>query len=110
MTAIALKAQPDVATRLLAGVSVPDTPTISRAIEFARERSEPYLFNHVMRSWLFAALLAQLKQTAHDGEVLAVTTILHDLGLAACFDGPLRFKVEGAKAGRDFPLNSGMDD
>ncbi|HET6892174.1 MAG TPA: hypothetical protein VFH31_13810, partial [Pyrinomonadaceae bacterium] len=64
MTAIALKAQPDVATRLLAGVSVPDTPLISRAIDFARERSEPYLFNHVMRSWLFAAIVAQRKQLA----------------------------------------------
>jgi hypothetical protein len=34
-----LKPQPDVATRLLAGVSVPDTPTISRSIEFARSAS-----------------------------------------------------------------------
>ena len=56
MTAIAQTAQSNVATRLLAGVSVPDTALISRAIDFARERSEPYLFNHVMRSWLFAAL------------------------------------------------------
>lgn len=75
MSAIVPKAQPDVPTRLLAGVSVPDTPLILRAIEYAREHSEPYLFNHVMRSWLFAATLAQLNQTAHDGEVLAVTTI-----------------------------------
>jgi hypothetical protein len=105
-----LKAQPDVATRLLAGVSVPDTPLISRAIEFARERSEPYLFNHVMRSWLFAALFAQRKQTAHDGEVLAVTTILHDLGLAEAFDGPLRFEVEGANVAREFARKEGMDD
>ena len=82
MTATGLSAQPDVATRLLAGVSVPDTPVISRAIEFARERSERYLFNHVMRSWLFAALLAQRKQAVHDAQVLAVTTILHDIGLA----------------------------
>lgn len=109
MTAIAPKTGTDIATRLLAGVSVPDTPSISRAIEFARERSEPYLFNHVMRSWLFAALLAQRKQTAHDGEVLAVTTILHDLGLEA-FNGPLRFEVEGANAARDFARNEGMDD
>ena len=58
MTAIAPKAQPDVATRLLAGVSVPDTPLISRGDRFARERAEPYLLNHVMRSWLFAAILA----------------------------------------------------
>ncbi|MGH9969008.1 MAG: hypothetical protein ACREBG_14575 [Pyrinomonadaceae bacterium] len=105
-----LRAQPDVATRLLAGVSLPDTPLISQAIDFARERSEPYLFNHVMRSWLFAALLAQRKQTAHDGEVLAVTTILHDVGLAEAFDGPLRFEVEGANAARTFARDGGMDD
>jgi len=42
------------ATRVLAGISVPDSPLISRAIEYARQSSEPYLFNHVMRSWLFA--------------------------------------------------------
>lgn len=110
MTASAMKAQPDVATRLLAGVSVPDTQVITRAIEFAQERSEPYLFNHVMRSWLFAVLIAQRKQTAHDGEVLAVTTILHDLGLEEAFNGPLRFEVEGANAARNFARSVGMDD
>jgi hypothetical protein len=110
MTAIAQRVQPDGATRLLAGVSVPDTPLISRAIEFARDRSEPYLFNHVMRSWLFAALLAQRNQTAHDAEVLAVITILHDLGLAEALNGPLRFEVEGANAARAFARSEGIDD
>ncbi|MFL6336157.1 MAG: hypothetical protein ACJ754_22855 [Pyrinomonadaceae bacterium] len=110
MSATELKPRPAVATRLLAGVTVPDTPAISRATELARERSEPYLFNHAMRSWLFAATLAQLKQTAHDGEVLAVTTILHDLGLAQGFDGPLRFEVEGANAARAFARDEGIDE
>jgi hypothetical protein len=110
MSATEMRVRSDVATRLLAGVSVPDTPLISRAIEFARERSEPYLFNHVMRSWLFAAILAQRKQTAYDGEVLAVTTILHDLVLAEVFNGPLRFEVEGANAARAFARKEGMDD
>ncbi len=112
MTASAteLKARSDVATRSLAGVLVPDTPLITRAIEFARQQSEPYLFNHVMRSWLFAVLIAQRKQAAHDGEVLAVTTILHDLGLAEAFNGPLRFEVEGANAARAFARKEGMDD
>ena len=110
MTANARRAQPDIATGLLAGVSVPDTPLISRAIEFARERSEPYLFNHAMRSWLFAALFAQRKQAVHDAEVLAVITILHDIGLAEAFDGPLRFEVEGANAARKFARGAGLDD
>jgi hypothetical protein len=100
----------DTATRSLASVSVPDTPLISHAIDYAKEHSEPYLFNHVMRSWLFAVTLAQLNQTAHDGEVLAVTTILHDLGLAEGFKGPLRFEVEGANAARAFARREGLDD
>jgi HD superfamily phosphodiesterase len=63
-----------------------------------------------MRSWLIAATIAQLNQTAHDGEVLAVTTILHDLGLAEDFNGPLRFEVEGANAARAFARREGVDD
>lgn len=96
--------------RVLAGVSVADTPLVSRAIDFARQRSEPYLFNHVMRSWLFAVRLAQLDGTPHDAEALAVATVLHDLGLSTGFDGPLRFEVEGANAARDFAREEGIDD
>jgi hypothetical protein len=96
-------------TRLVAGVSVPDTPLVSRAIAYAREHCEPYLFNHVMRSWLFAVTLAALKKTAHDAEVLAVATVLHDLGLEKAFEGPLRFEVEGANAARAFARNQGID-
>jgi hypothetical protein len=110
MNAIDLPARPAVATRLLAGVCVPDTPAISGAIEYAREHSELYLFNHVMRSWLFAVLLAQRDRMAHDAEVVAVMTILHDLGLAKAFEGPLRFEVEGANAARAFARKQGMDD
>lgn len=109
MTAIVpLPAVP--ASRLLAGVRVPDSPLVSRAIEYARESSEPYLFNHAMRSWLFAATLAQLRQAAHDPEVLAVATLLHDLGLTNALNGPLRFEVEGANAARAFARKEGVDD
>jgi hypothetical protein len=99
-----------IATRLVAGVLVPDTPLITRAIEHARERSEPYLFNHVMRSWLFAVSLARQRQIAHDEEVLAVATLLHDLGLAKVLSGELRFEVEGANAAQDFSRGEGLDD
>src|SRR5262245_6220769 len=95
-----LTSYPSAATRVLAGVIVPDTPLVARAIELARKHSEPYLFNHAMRSWLFAVAIALLRGTAHDPEVLAVATLLHDLGLTKAFDGPLRFEVEGANAAR----------
>jgi hypothetical protein len=98
------------ATRSLAGVSVPDTLPVLQAIDYAREHSEPFLFNHVMRSWLFAAALARVNGTPHDAEVLAVATVLHDLGLTKSFQGPLRFEVEGANAAREFALDMGIDD
>lgn len=102
--------KPPLPTRLLAGIMVPDTPLVARAIEYARDHSEPYLFNHVMRSWLFAVILADLKQAPCDAEVLAVATVLHDLGLAKAFEGPLRFEVEGANAARAFARAEGFDE
>jgi hypothetical protein len=99
-----------IAMRSIAGVLVPDTPLISRAIEYARLHSEPYLFNHVMRSWLFAVSIAEQSKVAHDAEVLAVATLLHDLGLAKALSGPLRFEVEGANAARRFAQGEGVDE
>ena len=98
------------ATRVIAGVSVPDTPLISRAIELAREHSEPYLFNHVMRSWLFATFLAERKGNPYDAEVLAVSALLHDIGLSGSMAGSLRFEVEGANAAREFVRAFGVDE
>ncbi|HEU4625187.1 MAG TPA: hypothetical protein VHA82_01230 [Ramlibacter sp.] len=95
--------------RTIAGVQVPDSVLISRTIEYARQHQEPYLFNHAMRSWLFAVTIAEQKQVEHDAEVLAVTTLLHDLGLEKAFAGPLRFEVEGANAARRFAQGEGVD-
>lgn len=96
-------------TRLLAGVRVADTAVVERALCFARANHEPWLFNHVMRSWLFATLLGERDGLACDAEVLAVITLLHDLGLAEAFQGPARFEVEGANAARDFAHGAGFD-
>lgn len=97
------------ATRVVAGVRVADTPLIARAIEYARDASKPYLFNHAMRSWLFAVLLAEQRKEPYDAEVLALAALLHDLGLTDAFSGPLRFEVEGANAARRFASREGLD-
>jgi hypothetical protein len=96
-------------TCLLGGVRVPDTEPVAQAIAYARQYTEPFLFNHVMRSWLFAAALAEVDRTPHDAEVLAIATLLHDLGLSYTFNGPLRFEVEGANAARDFAHDMDVD-
>jgi hypothetical protein len=94
----------------IAGVTVPETPLVSRAIEYARLNHQPYLFNHSMRSWLFAVSLAERLKITHDAEVLAVSVLLHDLGLEKAFAGPLRFEVEGANAARRFARDEGLDE
>ncbi|MCC2614215.1 hypothetical protein ABK249_25730 [Neorhizobium sp. Rsf11] len=99
----------ETASRMLAGMSVPDTPLVDKAIEYAREKCEPYLFNHVVRSWLFAARLGQIEGVVHDAAVVAVGTLLHDITLNERFAGPRRFEVEGADLARTFATESGVD-
>ena len=55
-------------TRVLGGITVPDTPLIAQAMDYARTSSEPYLFNHAVRSWLFSVRLGQLQGVPHDPE------------------------------------------
>jgi hypothetical protein len=97
-------------TRVLASVTVPQTRLIDSAIGFARQKCEPYLFNHVMRSWLFAVRLGQLKGIRHDAEIVAVGTLLHDITLNESYRGPRRFEVEAADLVRSFVAEGGMDD
>src|SRR5262249_13845112 len=89
-------------TRSIAGVSVLDSPLIADAIEYAQRLSEPYLFNHAMRSWLFAVKIGQAKAMECDDEALAVGAILHDIGLTDGVSGDNRFEVNGANAARAF--------
>jgi hypothetical protein len=86
----------------LAGIEVVDTPLVHDAIELARNSSEPYLFNHVMRSWLFGVLIAQGAKPPPDPELLAVSAILHDLGMSDRYAAQERFEVDGANAARSF--------
>ncbi len=97
-------------TRLIAGVSVPDGPLITPVIEYAQRLSEPYLFNHAMRSWLFAETIGRTKEIAYDSEVVAIGTILHDIGLTASISGPNRFEVNGADAALSFIKGKGLSD
>src|SRR5215813_2587565 len=78
---------------LVVGISVPNTPIIADALDYAQRLSEPYLFNHAVRSWLFAISIARAKNIECDSEVVAIGTILHDIGLTDGVTGPKRFEV-----------------
>jgi len=96
--------------RLMAGVRVPDSRLIAEALEYAQKVYEPYLFNHAVRSWLFAETIARIREIDYDREVVAVGTLLHDIGLTASVSGPNRFEVNGADAARSFIKGEGLSD
>src|SRR4029434_10113388 len=83
---------------------------IAAAIEYAQRISEPYLFNHATRSWLFAKTIGRAKGIDYDREVVAIGTILHDIGLTASVSGPNRFEVNGADAALAFIAGRGLSD
>jgi hypothetical protein len=97
-------------TRVLCGVTVPDTPLVARAMEQARTISEPYLFNHAVRSWLFGVQIANQNGTRYDEEVVAVSSLLHDVGLTKAHAGERRFEVEGADVARTLARELGVGD
>jgi hypothetical protein len=97
-------------TRPVAGVSMPESPLIADVLEYAQKLYEPYLFNHAVRSWLFAAKMGHVKGIDCDLEVVAIGTILHDIGLTAGVSGSHRFEVNGAAAAVSFVKERGLSD
>ncbi|HVG72310.1 MAG TPA: hypothetical protein VM819_15455 [Vicinamibacterales bacterium] len=94
--------------RVMAGVSVPDSPLIRDVLAYAKELYEPYLFNHAMRSWLFATKIGRRRGIDYDPEVVAAGTVLHDIGLEAQVSGPNRFEINGAAAALSFVKERGF--
>jgi hypothetical protein len=63
-----------------------------------------------MRSWLFAESVGRIKAFDYDREVVAIGTILHDIGLTTGVSGPNRFEVNGADAALSFIKGKGLSD
>ncbi|KAF2792675.1 hypothetical protein K505DRAFT_326002 [Melanomma pulvis-pyrius CBS 109.77] len=102
------------ATQIIANIKLPSTPTIKKALKFARANMNDHTYNHVLRSWLTAqASLSHLPTSVQDGvdtEVLAVSAILHDLGWSnnsALISPTTRFEVNGADVAREFLKREG---
>ncbi|CAI6293037.1 unnamed protein product [Periconia digitata] len=99
-------------TRLIAGVTVLDTPIINASIALAQQSLPLNGFNHVMRAWINGqALINHLpaKNRSHiDVEAFSVAAILHDLGWAfntSFVSDDKWFEVDGAEAAKSFIRN-----
>lgn len=105
-----LSSKQDLVWQTLAGISVPDTPIIRAALQYARVHNDDDTYNHVMRTWLLGSVAMARNATLNvsiDLEAYAVGTILHDLGWdetpnSSVVSQDRRFEVDGAMAARDF--------
>lgn len=97
----------------LDSLRIPDSALCIGAGELLASVSEPWLVNHCLRTYLWAAIVGTNERRTFDEELLFVASLLHDLGLtnagsklsttaAECF------AVEGAFAAEEFLEKQGV--
>ncbi|HEX3820740.1 MAG TPA: HD domain-containing protein [Candidatus Sulfotelmatobacter sp.] len=86
----------------VAGIRLVDSHVARKAALLARECSPPYLFNHAVRTFLFASITGRSLKQNFDEELLFLACIFHDMGLTDRFQGDLPFEIKGAEAAKQF--------
>ncbi|WP_037354096.1 HD domain-containing protein [Amycolatopsis orientalis] len=90
-------------------VALPATPLADAVLEAVRPVESQSVFNHSVRSYLFARLVAdRLAESGYDDDLLFAACVMHDIGVAP--DGPHveRFEVEGADRAAGFLVDHGI--
>jgi hypothetical protein len=98
----------------LGSIRVPDSALCESASDLLASVSEPWLVNHCLRTFLWAAILGKKGQHRFDEELLFVASALHDLGLTSAgarlsSSSAECFAVEGAFAAEKFLAKHGLD-
>ncbi|MFD3524593.1 HD domain-containing protein [Streptomyces sp. NPDC058653] len=87
---------------------VPDTAASAAAREVASAYLSPALFNHSLRSYVWAAARGTARGIPFDPELLYVAAMLHDLGLMTAFDShTLAFEEAGGHVASVFAAGAG---
>lgn len=95
--------------KTVAGIHIPDSTIATQSTELLLEHGTEFLYNHSLRTFLFASLRGKQKKIAHDTELLYVSSVFHDLGLTPHYRSPdKRFEVDGANAAREFLKGHGL--
>ncbi|MGN5764660.1 HD domain-containing protein [Acinetobacter calcoaceticus] len=90
---------------------LPDSPDVQQALAQMQSCSAEALQNHCLRTWCYAIAFAKMQRLQCDAELLAVSCLLHDLGMTTqhyqhhahcrCFAG------QGAHAAKDWSIQQG---
>jgi len=92
----------------IAGIAIPDSAMAKEAASVAAAEP-PAIFNHSLRTFLFAELVARAQRIDHDVEAVYVASILHDTGLVPAFMSETeRFEVDGANLSRKLLARFGV--
>jgi HD domain len=87
----------------VAGIEIPDSSLARAAASLVYSAAPEQLYNHCMRTYVFAALLFEKMSRPFDRELAFVGSALHDLGLLDAFMSPTeRFELDSADAARKF--------
>lgn len=95
-------------------LTLPTTPLVQAAYDFAKTALPAAIFNHSVRSYLFARMVADWRgwrpAENFDDELLCLSCVLHDIGLSDAADTPARdrFEVVGAMTAATFLAGEGL--
>jgi hypothetical protein len=93
-------------------IRLPGTPLAEAVVELIRPVETPSVFNHSVRSYLFARVVAgRLGLSAgsdYDDDLLFSACAMHDLGVAPDSPHRQRFEVEGADRAAEFLVERGV--
>jgi HD superfamily phosphohydrolase len=96
-------------SEIIAGVEIPETSAAADATRFIRETTNPLLFHHSRRVFLFSSIHARALGLDADPELLYVAALFHDSGLLTPFShAEQRFEVDGADHARAFLRERGF--
>lgn len=96
-------------SEIIAGVEIPETPTVAEVTRFIGGTTSPLLYHHSRRVFLFGSIHARALGLAPDPELLYTAALFHDAGLLTPFsDTEQRFELDGADHARAFLLTRGF--
>ncbi|MFI9406932.1 nuclear transport factor 2 family protein [Nocardia sp. NPDC052316] len=91
---------------------LPTSELAVAADELVARVSPPMVYNHCVRSYLFAREVAAAEgmraDVDYDAELLYLGSVLHDLGATEHANGSQRFEVDGADAAAEFLRSWGI--